>query len=159
MLVVLQELLGELTASGQIVARTKWKDVYPSFSNDKRYLDMLGNPGSNPLELFWDVVDDLDQKLDKKIDLVREAIRKWDEQAGENAVVDGIPNPFKFTPETTKEQYLKVVKTDRDCAEKLAEEDHEEIYKAVSGIVYIACVENLMFDILDGYRSYQAAGG
>lgn len=29
---------------------------------------MLGNPGSNPLEMFWDVVDELDQALDIKID-------------------------------------------------------------------------------------------
>lgn len=40
---------------------------------------MLGNPGSNPLELFWDVVDNLDQKLDAKILVVEEAIRRWNE--------------------------------------------------------------------------------
>ena len=56
-------LLKELVDAGKLKARSKWKEVYPSFSDDKRYLDMLGNPGSNPLELFWDVVDDLDQKL------------------------------------------------------------------------------------------------
>jgi pre-mRNA-processing factor 40 len=30
---------------------------------------MLGNPGSNPLELFWDVVDMFDQQLDTMINL------------------------------------------------------------------------------------------
>ncbi|EED77678.1 predicted protein, partial [Postia placenta Mad-698-R] len=54
-----RDVLQSLVKSGQMKARTKWKDVYPSFSDDIRYLDMLGNHGSNPLELFWDLVDNL----------------------------------------------------------------------------------------------------
>ena len=54
-------MLNELVKSGEIKARTKWKQVYSSFANDNRYLDMLGNPGSNPIELFWDIVDALEQ--------------------------------------------------------------------------------------------------
>ncbi|KAJ7227056.1 hypothetical protein GGX14DRAFT_417967 [Mycena pura] len=70
-------LLEELVASSQIKARTKWKDVYPLFKSDERYLGMLGNPGSNPLELFWDAVDALDQNLDKKIAVVEGAIKRY----------------------------------------------------------------------------------
>ena len=54
---VVQDVLQGLVKSGHITARTKWKDVYPAFADDARYLDILGNPGSNPLELFWDIVD------------------------------------------------------------------------------------------------------
>ena len=50
--------------AGKIKARTKWKEVYPHFSKDERYLTLLGTPGSNPLELFWDVVDILDEALE-----------------------------------------------------------------------------------------------
>ena len=51
--------------------------MYPAFRDDPRYLEVLGNQGSNPLELFWDVVDSLDQKLDAKIQLVESAIARW----------------------------------------------------------------------------------
>jgi len=43
---------------------------------DDQYLIMLGNPGLNPLKLFWDIVDALDQKLDAKIAVVEDVI-KW----------------------------------------------------------------------------------
>ena len=39
-----------------IKARCKWKDVYPLFQDDERYLKLLGEPGSNPiwtLLTFW----------------------------------------------------------------------------------------------------------
>jgi len=37
---------------------------------------MLGNPGSNPLEMFWDVVDELDQVLDIKIDHAEAVLKR-----------------------------------------------------------------------------------
>lgn len=61
---------------GKIAARTKWKAVYAIFANDPRFLNMLGNPGSNPLELFWDVVDKLDQALDVKVSVVEGVLTK-----------------------------------------------------------------------------------
>ncbi|KAJ1548729.1 hypothetical protein HK405_016052, partial [Cladochytrium tenue] len=42
-------------------AGAKWKDVYPLFKHDPAYRDMLGQPGSTPLELFWDMVAELDR--------------------------------------------------------------------------------------------------
>ena len=39
-------------------------------------MNLLGNPGSNPLELFWDVVDALDQKLDQKVETVVSVLRE-----------------------------------------------------------------------------------
>ncbi|KAE9399919.1 hypothetical protein BT96DRAFT_957117 [Gymnopus androsaceus JB14] len=76
-----RELLQSLVASGDIKARTKWKEVYPKFKDDDRYTNMLGNPGSNQLELFWDVVDALDQKLDAKIAVVTNALSNVKEPA------------------------------------------------------------------------------
>jgi pre-mRNA-processing factor 40 len=43
-------------------------------------LKLLGNPGSNPLELFWDVVDGLDQKLDAKVEEVQAALKRMSEK-------------------------------------------------------------------------------
>ncbi|KAI0343200.1 hypothetical protein BDW22DRAFT_1484047 [Trametopsis cervina] len=123
-----RNLLHELVDAGKIRARTQWKSVYPSFSDDKRYLDMLGNPGSNPLELFWDIVDDLDQKLDKKIEIARQAMTRWDEKTSDGSTLEGLPKPFKIVPETTKEQFLQVIKSDNESVEKLNDEDLNEIF-------------------------------
>ncbi|KAJ3556676.1 hypothetical protein NM688_g1891 [Phlebia brevispora] len=153
-----QDLLRGLIDSGKIKARSKWKEVYPLFKDDKRYLDMLGKPGSNPLELFWDVVDGLDQKLDDKIEVVETAIKRYNEknapaeerdkgQDKDKDVVmvdkkdtEGKPKDeanastsklFKITSETTKEGFLKVVKDDEDVRKKLKPEDMDEIFRTL----------------------------
>ncbi|KAF7797497.1 hypothetical protein EIP86_008697 [Pleurotus ostreatoroseus] len=148
-----KDLLRGLVDSGKIQARSKWKEVYPSFKDDKRYLAILGNPGSNPLELFWDVVDSLDQKLDEKIEIVETAIKKHNEKLApadaENAAakekdVDmaddkdkekvkeegdpNAPNLFKVAPETTKAEFLSIVKRDEEVVKKLKQEDLEEVF-------------------------------
>lgn len=92
---------------------------------------MLGNPGSNPLELFWDIVDSMDQKLDAKILNVESVIKAWNEKAG-SPNRGQLPTPFRITPDTTMEQFLAVVKSDRsDDIQKLTQEDLDEIFKTV----------------------------
>ncbi|KAF9511238.1 hypothetical protein BS47DRAFT_1377241 [Hydnum rufescens UP504] len=90
-------LLDEMVAAKQIKAKTKWKEVYPRFANDSRYLDLLGNPGSSPIELFWDVVDGQDQELDSHTHLVEKVLQ------GKN---------FSFTLETSLEEFLSVLQND-----------------------------------------------
>ncbi|KIK61630.1 hypothetical protein GYMLUDRAFT_58693 [Collybiopsis luxurians FD-317 M1] len=125
-----KELLQSLVDSGDIKARSKWKDVYPKFKDDDRYMAMLGNPGSNALELFWDIVDGLDQKLDVKIAVVTNAIEKMnlnkktvDGEADEekSAAVDNKEKKkeekaygFSVGPATTEEEFLSVVKSAND---------------------------------------------
>ncbi|KAI1796601.1 hypothetical protein LXA43DRAFT_969682 [Ganoderma leucocontextum] len=140
-----RESLNELVKSGEIKARTKWKEVYPSFANDNRYLDMLGNPGSNPIELFWDIVDALDQKLDTKIAIAEGAIKRYNKtledkmkEDGDTAPADGAtaePKPFEVGPETTEEEFLSIVKADSDESIKtLANEDLSEIYHSLHDV-------------------------
>lgn len=148
-------MLNGLVESGEIKARTKWKDVYPNFSTDERYLNMLGNPGSNPIELFWDIVDALDQKLDGKIEIAMGAIKRHnkaledsakvsemqtDEGAeategtaqAEGSSVESRPQLFEVGPETTGEDFVAVVKADEDEGVKaLTDEDLKEIYDSV----------------------------
>lgn len=134
--------------------------MYPNFKDDSRYLEILGNPGSNPLELFWDVVDGLDQKLDAKIEIVDAAIKKHNdllapvdkdkaaikeekdtEMAEDKAKAKtkgetdlNAPNSFRVTPGTTKEEFLSVVKSDEEVG-KMRSEDLEEVFRTVSGCV------------------------
>lgn len=97
-----------------IKARTKWKDVYPRFREDPRYLDILGNPGSNPLELFWDAVDTLDQQLDEKVGIVENIIVRHNAKIAESKD----EAPFSVAPETTWEQFVGVVNADADAQVK-----------------------------------------
>lgn len=68
-------LLEELVRADQIAPGTTWKSVYPLVAHDERYLQLLGLPGSTPLDLFWDRVDDLDVRAEEN-QLVIEAVAK-----------------------------------------------------------------------------------
>ncbi|TFK39920.1 hypothetical protein BDQ12DRAFT_628985 [Crucibulum laeve] len=138
-------LLQDLMTTGAIKARTKWKEVYPSFRDDNRYLNMLGNPGSNPLELFWDAVDALDQVLDAKIDIIQNAIKKYNAKLtsaeGESSekVVDTDAKMeeetekskgFSVVPETTEVEFRAVMDAEADEAIKaLTDDDLKFIFK------------------------------
>ncbi|KAJ3236316.1 hypothetical protein HDU81_010905 [Chytriomyces hyalinus] len=55
-------LLDRLVADGVIHMNAKWKDVVPFLQGEKALEDMLGQGGSSPLELFWDVIVALEDK-------------------------------------------------------------------------------------------------
>ena len=73
---------------------------------------MLGKPGSNPIELFWDVVDDLDQKLDARIAMVDAAIKRYNSKHSSDA--EDSSQPWSVQPETTEADFLKVVQENGD---------------------------------------------
>ncbi|KAF9800234.1 hypothetical protein IEO21_10407 [Rhodonia placenta] len=128
-----RDLLQSLVKSGQMKARTKWKDVYPSFSDDICSLDMLGNPGSNLLQLFWDLVDNLDQQLDAKIAVAEGAIKRHNkklEAQQEKQVPEGKEiNLLKISPEMSEEEFLAVLQGNEDeDVRKLSMQDLQEIY-------------------------------
>lgn len=56
-------LLKELKSQGKIKAGTKWMNILPLIQDDPRYVAMLGQPGSSPLDLFWDTVEDEERAL------------------------------------------------------------------------------------------------
>jgi pre-mRNA-processing factor 40 len=115
--------LQELVDSGKIVARTKWKEVYPLFKDDERYINMLGNPGSNQLELFWDVVDGLDQKLDEKIALVNDVIQA---NSPEGQV-------FIVVPETSEDDFFSTVKGYKDTRlEPFTNDELRQVFSTVN---------------------------
>jgi pre-mRNA-processing factor 40 len=133
-----------LVDSGKIKARSKWKEVYPAFRDDERYLSMLGNPGSNPLELFWDTVDSLDQQLDEKIAIVEGAIARHnaklgiDEDKREDGTAQGDQKGeseargFFVRAETSEEEFKNIVKANADDAvSTLTSGDLRVIYRAV----------------------------
>jgi len=56
-------LLNELKGSGKIRAGTKWMQILPMIEEDSRYTAMLGQSGSTPLDLFWDMVEEEERAL------------------------------------------------------------------------------------------------
>lgn len=56
-------LLKELRSNGVIKAGSKWSKVYPIIREDPRYLGILGNSGSSPLDLFWDAIEEEERSL------------------------------------------------------------------------------------------------
>jgi pre-mRNA-processing factor 40 len=57
------EQLKELRSQGNIKAGSKWINTYPLIKDDPRYVAMLGQSGSTPLDLFWDKVEDEERSL------------------------------------------------------------------------------------------------
>lgn len=56
-------LMNEIRAAGKVKAGSKWSQIHPSIENDERYLAMLGQSGSTPLDLFWDTVEEEERAL------------------------------------------------------------------------------------------------
>ncbi len=56
-------LLGELKKAGKIKAGSKWDQVHPLIEKDGRYKAMIGQNGSTPQELFWDVAEEEERAL------------------------------------------------------------------------------------------------
>lgn len=92
------ESLNELREAGKIKAGTKWMQILPEISKDSRYVAMLGQSGSTPLDLFWDMVEEEERALR----LVR------------NDVYDVLEDKrYEITPKTTLSEFMNVMATDR----------------------------------------------
>ncbi|KAL2872075.1 snoRNA-splicing protein PRP40 [Aspergillus lucknowensis] len=95
------ELLKELKAKGVIKAGSKWTNIYPLIREDPRYLGILGNSGSSPLDLFWDVTEEEDRSL----------------RGPRNDVLDVLEDKrFDVTSKTTFEEFNSIVLSDRRTA-------------------------------------------
>lgn len=56
-------LLREKRSQGLIKAGAKWSMLLPHIEDDPRYVGMLGQSGSTPLDLFWDMIEDEERAL------------------------------------------------------------------------------------------------
>jgi pre-mRNA-processing factor 40 len=59
-------LLKELRSAGKIMANTKWTDIHDLIEDDPRYVAILGQSGSTPWDLFWDMIEEEDRILRNK---------------------------------------------------------------------------------------------
>lgn len=71
-----RNLLNDMEAQGKINATTKWKDFLPLIADTPEYDAILGLPGSSPLELFQDVVDDVGEAISTSVQKIYAALDK-----------------------------------------------------------------------------------
>ncbi|EXJ82153.1 hypothetical protein A1O1_08222 [Capronia coronata CBS 617.96] len=95
------EFLQELRAQGKIKAGTKWMAILPEIEEDPRYVAMLGQSGSTPLDLFWDMVEEEERAL----------------RGRRNAVYDVLEDKrYEVTLKTSFDEFLDVMLADRRTA-------------------------------------------
>ncbi|EEP78577.1 conserved hypothetical protein [Uncinocarpus reesii 1704] len=92
------DLLRDFRNQGKIKAGSKWMDLFPLIQEDIRYKHMLGQPGSTPLDLFWDVVEEEERSL----------------RAPRNDVLDVLDDKrYELTLKTTFDEFALIMKADR----------------------------------------------
>ena len=94
-------LLRELGSTSQIKVGTRWMDILPLIQDDTRYLSLLGQPGSTPLDLFWDTVEEEERAFRPVKDDVYDVL---DDKR------------FEVTPTTGISEFLHVMSLDRRTA-------------------------------------------
>ncbi|QGA15473.1 hypothetical protein EYB26_003131 [Talaromyces marneffei] len=96
------ELLKELRSQGKIKAGAKWMQIHPLIQDDPRYVAMLGQSGSSPLDLFWDMVEEEERGL----------------RGPRNDVLDVLDDKrYEITTKTTYEEFASIMATDRRTAD------------------------------------------
>lgn len=96
-----RQLMQELRGQGKIKAGTKWSDIQPIIAEDQRYTNILGNAGSSPLDLLWDVVEEEERGL----------------RGLRNDALDVLEDrQYEMTVDTTLSEFGDVMRTDRRTA-------------------------------------------
>jgi pre-mRNA-processing factor 40 len=117
------DLLNDLKRDGKIKAGTKWAQIFPLIENQPAYKNMVGQGGSTPLDLFWDVVEEAENSLrTTRNDVwdVLEVSRHWlipnfspTKQLFLTLLQD---KRFEVTAKTTFPEFLAVLQDDRRSA-------------------------------------------
>ena len=87
-------LLDELHEGGKLTSMSLWMELYPVISGDIRFSQMLGQPGSTPLDLFKFYVEELKSRYYTEKKIIREILKKGE---------------FEMTASSTFEEFAKLV--------------------------------------------------
>lgn len=69
-------LLDELHDNGKLTSMSLWVELYPIISTDLRFSAMLGQPGSNPLDLFKFYIEDLKSRFHDEKKIIKEILKE-----------------------------------------------------------------------------------
>ncbi|KAI1615986.1 hypothetical protein EDD36DRAFT_120171 [Exophiala viscosa] len=115
------EVLQGLRSQGKIKAGTKWMSILPQFEDDPRYVAMLGQAGSTPLDLFWDMLEEEERAL----------------RGRRNDVYDVLEDKrYEVNAKTSFDEFYDIMltdrrtaNTDRDVLELIFQRLHEKVLR------------------------------
>lgn len=112
------ELLKEKRAEGTINAGTKWSTLLPQIEEDPRYVNMLGQAGSSPLELFWDTLEEEERALRGRKNAAYDVL----EVRRLHIAIDHLltiyqDKQYEVTTKTPFDEFVEVMRTDRRTAD------------------------------------------
>ncbi|KAI4805613.1 hypothetical protein KUCAC02_010217, partial [Chaenocephalus aceratus] len=70
-----QKFLDELHDHGHLHSMSAWMEMYPTLSSDIRFANMLGQPGSTPLDLFKFYVEDLKARYHDEKRIIKDILK------------------------------------------------------------------------------------
>jgi pre-mRNA-processing factor 40 len=103
-----------MVVNQQINVRTLWKEIFSPIKDDPRYTASVGLPDSTPLDMFWDVIDDLDEQLYHQKKAVYNALKKAD---------------LEVTLDTSYEDYFNALDIDPSIKAEVNETNLKFIYE------------------------------
>ncbi len=113
------DLLKDLKTAGKIKAGTKWMEIKSMIEDDPRYVAMLGQSGSTPLDLFWDMVEEEERMLRAKRNDVLDVLdvsNLWLTSDNPSTLTNPQDKRYELTQKTTLDEFLSVMQTDRRTA-------------------------------------------
>lgn len=81
-----------------------WKDIFPQIKDDSRYLSAVGLPDSTPLDMFWDLLDDLDEQLYHQKKAIYKALERADFEVDLETPLDDYLNALYSVDERIKQE-------------------------------------------------------
>ncbi|GFS37335.1 pre-mRNA-processing factor 40 homolog B [Nephila pilipes] len=94
-------LLNQLHEAGKLTSMSVWVELYPTFSADIRFSNMLTQPGSTPLDLFKFYVEELKSRFHDEKKIIKELLKE---------------KGFTVEVRTTFDEFATVVSEDKRSA-------------------------------------------
>lgn len=91
-----------------------WKDIYPLIKDDSRYLSAVGLVDSTPIDMFWDILDDLEEQLYHQKKAVYSALKRAD---------------FEVDTETIFEDYMKALDVEERVKVEISHDNLKFIFE------------------------------
>lgn len=117
----------ELHEQGLVTKHSTWKGLWPTFKNDERLTSLLGQSGSNPLDIFKFFVNSINGRhSDKKA--IKKLIKDGNFTVLETTTFDDFVSKFSNSSELTKMEKLSAKVSFLKVKEKvLAKAEHKKL--------------------------------
>ncbi|CBY10029.1 unnamed protein product [Oikopleura dioica] len=122
--------LKQLNEQGHIHSLAHFCELYPRFVTDKRFTDMLGQPGSTPLDLYKFYVMDIRDKLPAEKKLVKECLKEKNQNVTANSTFDEFTACVKEIREKVDAGNLRMIFASlQENAERILQKQNSKTYK------------------------------